>query len=298
MFRIREAVWLAPQVRRIVVEAPRVARRHLPGHFVIVRVREHGERIPLTIAKSDRNAGVITLVVQVVGATTEHLCSLQAGESIANVAGPLGKPTHIEQFGHAVLVGGGVGTAVIYPQAVGLKRAGNKVSSIIGGRSADYVIFEEDLAEVCDAVYPCTDNGSYGYHGFVTGKLQEMLGDLDCRIDAVLMAGPVPMMSAVAEVTRPYGVHTIASLNPIMVDGTGMCGGCRVSVGGEMKFACVDGPEFDAHQVDFKELADRLTTYREQETVAWERYRKQHQCASEGTCGLESMKNDAETSRA
>jgi ferredoxin--NADP+ reductase len=296
MFLIREAIWLAPRVRRIVVEAPRVARRHLPGHFVIVRVREHGERIPLTIAKSDSQEGVITLVVQVVGATTEHLCSLQSGETIANVVGPLGRPTHIERFGHAVLVGGGVGTAVIYPQAVGLKEAGNEVSSIIGGRSREYVILEEDLAEICDAVYPCTDDGSYGYRGFVTGKLKEMLDDPDGRIDAVLMAGPVPMMSAVADVTRPYGVHTIASLNPIMVDGTGMCGGCRVSVGGQMKFACVDGPEFDAHQVDFNELADRLTTYKEQEAVAWERYRQQHQCASDGACGLEALETEAESS--
>ena len=298
MFLIREAVWLAPQVRRIVVEAPRVARRHLPGHFVIVRVCEHGERIPLTIAKSDPETGLITLVVQVVGATTERLCALETGQSIANVVGPLGKPTHIEVFGHAVLVGGGVGTAVIYPQAVGLKRAGNRVSAIIGGRSKEYVIFEQELAEYCDKVYPCTDDGSYGYHGFVTGKLTEMLDDPECKIDAVLMAGPVPMMSAVSQVTRPYGVQTIASLNPIMVDGTGMCGGCRVSVGGQMKFACVDGPEFDAHQVDFKELADRLTTYKEQEAVARERYRKEHRCASDGACGLETLEIQAEASPA
>lgn len=271
MFVIREAEWLAPQVRRIVVEAPRVAKHHLPGHFVIVRVRDLGERIPLTVASSDAAAGTIMLVVQVVGATTEILCDLRAGESITDVVGPLGKPTEIENFGHALLVGGGVGTAVIYPQAEALKKAGNTVSAVIGGRSKEYVIFEKELGQHCDKVYPCTDDGSYGYNGFVTGKLQELLDDPDLRIGAVLMAGPVPMMRAVAKVTKPYGLKTIASLNPIMVDGTGMCGGCRVTVDGQMKFACVDGPDFDAHQVDFDELTDRLTAYKGQEKEAWDR---------------------------
>lgn len=278
MFRIYQAKWLAPKVRQIEVEAPRVAKRHQPGHFVIVRVRQQGERIPLTIAGSDVEAGTVTLVVQVVGATTEMLCALDAGESIANVVGPLGKPTGIEDFGHAVLVGGGVGTAVIYPQAEALKRAGNTVSAIIGGRSKEYLIFESELSRHCDAVYPCTDDGSYGYHGFVTGKLKELLEDKSLQIGGVLAAGPVPMMKAVAHVTRPFGVRTIVSLNPIMVDGTGMCGGCRVTVGGEMKFACVDGPEFDAHNVDFDELTDRLTTYREQEKIAWDRLHGSHKC--------------------
>ncbi len=270
MFKIEQSEWLAPKVRRLVVQAPRVARRHEPGHFVIVRVCDGGERIPLTIADSDAEAGTITLVVQVVGATTEKLCALEAGGAMENVVGPLGRPTEIEEFGHAILVGGGVGTAVIYPQAAALKKSGNKVTAIFGGRSKEYVIFEKELAVHCDAVHPCTDDGSYGYHGFVTGKLKELLescGD----IGAVLTAGPVPMMRAVAEVTRPFGVKTIASLNPIMVDGTGMCGGCRVTVGSDMKFACVDGPEFDAHAVDFGELTDRLTTYRDQEALAWNR---------------------------
>jgi ferredoxin--NADP+ reductase len=278
MFLIRSAEWLAPKVRHIEVEAPRVAKRHQPGHFVIVRVWEGGERIPLTIASSDAESGIITLVVQVVGATTEMLCDLETGESIGNVVGPLGKPTDIENFGHAVLVGGGVGTAVIYPQAEALKQCGNRVSAVIGGRSKEYVIFEQELTRHCDAVFPCTDDGSYGYSGFVTGKLQELLEDPDMAIGAVLMAGPVPMMKAVAGVTRPHGVKTIASLNPIMVDGTGMCGGCRVTVDGKMKFACVDGPEFDAHQVDFDELTDRLTTYREQEKISWERLHAEHEC--------------------
>ena len=287
MFRIRNAVWLAPQVRRIDVEAPRVAKHHRPGHFVIVRVRDHGERIPLTIADSGSESGVITLVVQVVGATTEMLCALETGESISNVVGPLGKPTEIENFGHAVLVGGGVGTAVIYPQAEALKNVGNKVSAVIGGRSKEFVIFEQELTAHCDQVYPCTDDGSYGYNGFVTGKLQELLEDQNEKVGAVLAAGPVPMMRAIAAVTKPFNVRTIVSLNPIMVDGTGMCGGCRVTINGEMKFACVDGPDFDAHTVDFDELSDRLTTYRNQEKIAWDRLHQAHQCKLEGAVQAE-----------
>jgi len=280
MFSIREAKWLAPQVRWFIVEAPRAAARHKPGHFVIVRVREGGERIPLTVADSDAKAGTITLVVQVIGATTERLCSLQTGDAILDVVGPLGKPTEIEKFGHVVLVGGGVGTAVIYPQAGALKDAGNKVSAIMGGRSKPLVIMEEELRAACDAVYPCTDDGSYGYHGFVTGKLQELIDDASDPVNAVLTAGPVPMMKNVAKVTEAKRILTIASLNPIMVDGTGMCGGCRVTVGGQQKFACVDGPEFNAHDVDFAELTDRLTAYREQEKRAWDRLGEdpEHKC--------------------
>lgn len=280
MFPILEAKWLAPQVRRMVVHAPRVAARHRPGHFVIVRVREEGERIPLTIADSDGRAGTIMLVVQVVGATTELLCELEPGQSILDVVGPLGRPTEIENFGHLVLVGGGVGTAVIYPQAGALKAAGNRVTAVIGGRSRPYVIMERELRAICDAVHPCTDDGSYGYHGFVTGKLGELMDDASDPVDAVLTAGPVPMMKNVAKVTRPRNIHTVASLNPVMVDGTGMCGGCRVTVGGKTLFACVDGPEFDAHQVDFDALTDRLTAYREQEQRAWHRLhaQKEHRC--------------------
>lgn len=291
MFPIHSAEWLAPKVRRLEVEAPRITKHHQPGHFVIVRVAEDGERIPLTIADSDPQRGIITLVVQVVGATTERLCALRAGESICNVVGPLGKPTEIESFGHAVLVGGGVGTAVIYPQAAALKRAGNRVTAVIGGRSKEYVIFEKELGEFCERVYPCTDDGSYGYHGFVTGKLEELLKDPDEKVGGVLTAGPVPMMKAVAKVTKPFNVRTIASLNPIMVDGTGMCGGCRVTVGGEMKFACVDGPEFDAHEVDFDELTDRLTMYRDQEKVAWQRLHHNEAAADgeETPCKLREM---------
>jgi NAD(P)H-flavin reductase len=276
MFAIREARWLAPNIRLVVLQAPRVAHHHRPGNFVIVRVVEEGERIPLTVADADPDSGTITLVVQVVGATTEQLTSLEAGQHVMDVVGPLGKATDIERYGHVVLVGGGCGTAVIYPQARALKRAGNRVSAVIGGRTKEYVILEEALRGVCDAVYPCTDDGSYGFHGFVTQKLMELTEDAAGSVDAVITAGPVPMMKAVAELTRPKKIHTIASLNPIMVDGTGMCGGCRVMIGGKMMFACVDGPEFDAHQVDFEELRDRLTAYRVQEKVAWDRLHEDH----------------------
>ncbi|HOA71903.1 MAG TPA: sulfide/dihydroorotate dehydrogenase-like FAD/NAD-binding protein [Phycisphaerae bacterium] len=273
MFLIEQARWLAPNVRWMVVRAPRIAARHQAGHFVILRVADRGERIPLTIADSDAAAGTITLVVQVVGATTHRLCSLEAGEHILDVAGPLGRPTEIEKFGHVVLVGGGVGTAVIHPQARAFRAAGNRVTAVIGGRSRPYVILETELARFCQAVHPCTDDGSYGFKGFVTQKLAELIADSSNPVNAVITAGPVPMMKAVADVTRPFGIHTVASLNPIMVDGTGMCGGCRVMVGGKMLFACVDGPEFDAHQVDFAELTGRLTAYREQERYLYERVR-------------------------
>jgi ferredoxin/flavodoxin---NADP+ reductase len=284
MFPIREVRWLAPGVRWLKVEAPRVASAHQPGHFVIVRAADRGERIPLTIADSDRSAGTITLVIQAIGASTQQLTALDAGEGIRDVAGPLGKPTEMGKFGHVVLVGGGVGTAVIFPQAGALKARGNRISAVMGGRSKSYVIMEQELRAICDAVYPCTDDGSYGYHGFVTGKLGELIANEADPVNAVITAGPVPMMRAVAEVTRPRGIHTIASLNPIMVDGTGMCGGCRVMVGGKMMFACVDGPEFDAHQVNFGELSDRLTAYRDQEKAARERLnarQESHECKLE-----------------
>jgi len=228
----------------------------------------------LTVAHADRDRKTVTLIVQAVGATTRQMAALDVGEALSDVVGPLGKTTVIHKCGHAVIVGGGVGTAVIYPQAGALKALGNRVSAIIGGRSKPYVILEKELSEICDAVYPCTDDGSYGFHGFVTERLKKLIAETDVKIGEVICAGPVPMMRALAELTRPLGIHTIASLNPIMVDGTGMCGGCRVQIDGKMLFACVDGPEFDAHQVDFRELSDRLTAYREQEKRASER----HEC--------------------
>jgi ferredoxin/flavodoxin---NADP+ reductase len=270
-YSILESLWLCANIRRLRIGAPHVTRNCKPGQFVIVRPTTDGERIPLTIAQSDPKAQTIVLIVQVVGATTQALCALEAGQCIPDVAGPLGHPTDIRNVGHAVLVGGGVGTAVIYPQAAALKQAGNYVSAIIGGRSRPMVILEPELAEICDHVFACTDDGSYGFHGLVTDRLRALIESTTIPVGMVLCAGPVPMMRAVAEVTRPLKIPTIASLNPIMVDGTGMCGGCRVRCGGQVKFACVDGPEFDAHAVDFKELGDRLGAYREQEKLAMER---------------------------
>ena len=260
------AEWLAPEVRKLVLEAPDVVRHAKPGQFVIVRATGKSERIPLTIANADPKAGLLTLIVQAVGVSTRELCALAA------VAGPLGRPTEIVQAGHAVLVGGGVGTAVVYPQAAALKAIGNRVTAIIGGRSRPYVILEKELAAHCDEVLPCTDDGSHGFKGFVTDRLKQLIEQTASPVGLVIAAGPVPMMRAVAEVTRPFGIHTLVSLNPVMVDGTGMCGGCRVQVGGAMQFACVDGPEFDAHQVDFAELADRQKTYRAHERAATERH--------------------------
>ncbi len=250
---------LSPNVTRLDVLAPRIAEIRQAGQFVIVRQGPGSERIPLTIADADPARGSITLVIQAVGKSTRELAALQPGEAIQDIAGPLGRATELIETGHAVCVGGGVGTAVVHPIAQSLNRVGVPVTSIIGGRSKEWVIFEQELRAL-GAVVVCTDDGSYGRHGFVTDALKDVLEA--GGVSAVYAVGPVPMMRAVANLTRPYGVHTIVSLNPIMIDGTGMCGGCRVSVGGEMKFACVDGPEFDGHQVDFAELADRLGTYR------------------------------------
>jgi len=262
--------WLAPKVARLRVHAPHVVVNAEPGQFVIVRPTSQSERIPLTIADSDPLGGMITLIVQVVGATTRQLCQLEPGQPIADVAGPLGKPSHLNMSGHTVLVGGGVGTAVIYPQAKLLAESGAVVSAIIGGRSKPQVILEHELRTWCKDVYPCTDDGSYGFHGFVTDRLRLLIEQAELAVNQILCAGPVPMMRAVANLTRPLNIPTIASLNPIMVDGTGMCGGCRVSVDGKSRFACVDGPEFDAHRTDFDQLLARLTSYRQQERIAME----------------------------
>jgi ferredoxin--NADP+ reductase len=253
---------LAPGVHRLEVCSPRIAEIREPGQFVIVRRAEGAERIPLTIADADPSAGTITLVVQAVGKSTTDLVALRPGEAIRDVAGPLGRPTELVT-GRAVCVGGGVGTAVLLPIAQGLRRIGSTVTSILGGRSAAYVILEPELRALGE-VLVCTDDGSRGRHGLVTDALVDVLAG-DAEVDAVYAVGPVPMMRAVTDLTHEHGVHTIVSLNPIMVDGTGMCGGCRVRIGGQVRFACVDGPEFDGHLVDFDELADRLTTYRAHE---------------------------------
>jgi ferredoxin--NADP+ reductase len=261
MFKIQHAEFLAPGIKRFVIEAPRIARKQKPGQFVILRLYEHGERIPLTIEKSDPERGTINLCVQSLGKTTNLLNALETGDSVLDVVGPLGKPSEIEKFGTVVVMGGGVGTAMAYPTAAALKRAGNRVISIVGARSKELVILEREMREVSDAVMITTDDGTYADKGFVTDKLRQLIEN-GTRIDLVLAVGPIPMMRAVAEMTRKENIRTIVSLNPIMIDGTGMCGGCRVLVDGKSQFACVDGPEFDAHQVNFAVLVQRNAMYR------------------------------------
>ncbi len=277
MYEIIEKKALGPDVTQYEVRAPRIAKSRKCGQFVIVRAFGHSERIPLTIADVDAGRGTITLIVQTVGKSTLEMRRLEKGQGFADVAGPLGLPSHIEKYGTAVVIGGGLGTAVVYPQAVALKRIGNEVISIIGARTKELLILEELLGSVSDRQIVTTDDGSAGMKGFVTDALKMLVGERERSVGAVYCAGPVIMMKAVAEVTKPLNIRTIVSLNPVMVDGTGMCGGCRVTVGGERKFACVDGPEFDGHDVDFDELMDRLTTYRDHEQKTLERY-KEHKC--------------------
>ena len=277
MHPILEKTVLSPTVARFVVAAPRIAEVRQPGQFVIVRRGTGAERIPLTIADANPGTGTITLVIQAIGKTTSDLCELEVGDAITDIAGPLGKATELIETGHAVCVGGGVGTAVVHPIAQGLHERGVRVTSVIGGRSREWVIFEDELRRWGEVV-ACTDDGSYGRAGFVTEALRDVLDA--GGIDAVYAVGPVPMMKAVSALTLPYGVTTTVSLNAIMVDGTGMCGGCRVTVGGETHYACVDGPEFDGHKVDFGMLADRLSTYRSFEQEAF---------AKRGPCMLNAL---------
>lgn len=271
MYPIRAARFLAQDIKLLEIEAPRIAAKREAGQFVIVRVHEHGERIPLTIADSNAVSGTITLIVQGVGKTTKLINMLAAGDALLDVVGPLGKPSDIRKFGIVVVIGGGVGTAIAFPTAVALKQAGNRVLSIVGARTKELLILEPEMRATSDELFLMTDDGSYGEHGFVTDKLKQLIAG-GPSIDHVLAIGPIPMMQAVAEVTRPHAIPTIVSLNPIMVDGTGMCGGCRVLVGGESRFACVDGPEFDAHTVDFRVLAQRNQLYRPHEQASLQRF--------------------------
>jgi ferredoxin/flavodoxin---NADP+ reductase len=274
MFNIQHAEFLAPGIKRFVIEAPRIARKQKPGQFVILRLYEQGERIPITIEHSDPERGTIRIVVQSAGKTTNLLNSLNSGDSILDVVGPLGKPSEIEKFGTVVVMGGGVGTAMTYPTAAALKRAGNRVISIVGARNKELVILERELREVSDALMITTDDGSYADKGFVTDKLRQLIEN-GTRIDLVLAIGPIPMMRAVAEMTRKERIRTIVSLNPIMIDGTGMCGGCRVLIDGKSEFACVDGPEFDAHRVDFAVLVQRNSMYRTAEQKSMEEFQRE-----------------------
>ncbi len=270
MFTIRKKQLLSPGVYRYEVDAPRVAEKTQPGQFVILRTHEEGERIPLTVADFDREKGVLTLIFQVVGASTELLAQMKEGDAILDLVGPLGQKSHIASgLGTVVGIGGGIGVAPVYPITRGMKEAGNRVISIIGAKSQDILIMEKEMRAASDETLVTTDDGSYGIKGFVTTALKELLTRGE-RIDLVYAIGPVVMMKSVADVTRPLGIKTIVSLNPVMVDGTGMCGGCRVQVGGETKFACVDGPEFDGAIVDFAGLQARQGMYREMEARARE----------------------------
>jgi len=280
VFNILHAAFLAPGIKRFVIEAPRIARRHQAGQFVIIRIYEEGERIPLTIENSDPARGTISIVVQSVGKTTRLLNSLRTGDKILDVVGPLGKPSEIAKFGTVVVIGGGVGTAEAYPTAKALKQAGNRVISIVGARNRELIILEAEMRAVSDQLFITTDDGTYGEKGFVSDKLRQLI-DNGTPMDLVLAIGPIPMMRAVADVTREPRIRTLASLNPIMIDGTGMCGGCRVLVGNESKFACVDGPEFDAHEVNFDVLMQRNSMYRSEEKLAMEQFENEREALLE-----------------
>jgi ferredoxin--NADP+ reductase len=264
MYRIIEARPVAQNIKQFVIEAPRIARKQRPGQFVILRLHENGERIPLTIKASDPLAGTVTIVVQGVGKTTSLLNCLEAGDFILDIVGPLGRPSEIERYGTVLILAGSVGTAMALPTARALRQAGNHVIFVEGARSREFVVFEDEVRDASDEHFIMTDDGSSGEKGLVTARLNELLA-AGHRPDFVLAVGPVPMMRAVSQITCPLGIKTIVSLNAIMVDGTGMCGGCRVLLGDKSKFACVDGPEFDASLVNFEVLMQRNAMYRNKE---------------------------------
>lgn len=274
MFKIQSKEKLAHQIFRMKIAAPEIARKAKAGQFLILRVDDCGERIPLTFCDIHADEGAVTIIFMVVGATTQKLSEMEPGQSLADVAGPLGKPTEIEDYGKVVCIGGGIGAAVMYPAARALAEAGNDVTCILGARSDDLLILEDELKAICgdEKLIITTDDGSKGIKGVVTMPLEEMLKAGNA--DLVIAIGPAIMMKFVCKTTEPYGVKTIVSLNPIMVDGTGMCGACRVSVGGETKFGCVDGPDFDGHQVDFELLMARQRQYLDQERIAMDHYRE------------------------
>ncbi len=271
MYRIVEAKRLTPEAVFLRVEAPRIARRRQAGQFVVLRVDEQGERIPLTIVGSDPEAGTITLVVQEVGTSTRKLGRLKAGEAILDLTGPLGHPTEVKKWGRVACLAGGIGTAEVLPVVEAVRAAGNTTLAIVGARTRELLILEEEMRAAADGLYITTDDGSYGRHGVVTDVLLDLIND-GAVPDRVYAIGPVPMMKAVADLTRPYNIPTVVSLNALMVDGTGMCGCCRVTVGGETRFTCVEGPDFDAHQVDFAELVQRQKIYLGQEKSSLEKF--------------------------
>ncbi len=262
MYEILKKTVLNPTVTRMEISAPLVAKKAEPGQFIILRVDEGGERIPLTVADFDRAKGTVTIIYQIVGATTMALNQLKEGDCLHDFVGPLGTPSHTEGLKKVAVIGGGVGCAIAYPVAKKLHEQGAVVHSIVGFRNKDLVILEEEFSAVSDKMVMMTDDGSYGTKGLVTNALKELL-DAGEQYDEVIAIGPLIMMKFVAKLTKEYGVKTVVSMNPIMIDGTGMCGGCRLSVGGQVKFACVDGPDFDGHEVDFDEAMERATMYKE-----------------------------------
>lgn len=288
MYKIVKKERLNDNVTRMSIEAPLVANKGKAGQFIIFRVDEFGERVPLTIAGTDKEAGTVDIIFQTVGKATRMLQDKKEGEEILDFVGPLGKPSELAGHKRACVVGGGVGTAIAYPSAVELHEQGAEVDVIVGFRNKDIVILEDDFKAVSDNLYMMTDDGSYGEHGFVTKKLEDLL-EAGETYDVVVAIGPVPMMKAVVDLTRPKGIHTLVSLNPIMVDGTGMCGGCRVSIAGETKFACVDGPEFDGFDVDFDDLTRRNRAYLDEEKE------KDHACRMQMAADLAKAAEAAET---
>jgi ferredoxin--NADP+ reductase len=271
MFEILKNTHLAPQVFQYLLHAPDIAKKAFPGQFIIIRLDETGERIPITISDSDPIQGTLTIFVQAVGKTSIEMSLMHAGDFILDVVGPLGNPTQVDLFGTVVLIGGGFGIAAIHPITRALTQARNKTIAILGARTQELVILEKELVNAATTVHVVTDDGSYGAKGRVTDTLKILIEQKE-PIDRIIAIGPLIMMKSVADLTRPYKIPTLVSMNPIMIDGTGMCGACRVTVGGEMKFACVDGPEFDGHAVDFEGLLNRLKTYIPEEAEAKEKY--------------------------
>lgn len=277
MPRVVDNVQIGPQNWKMRVEVPKLVKKAKAGQFVIIRVNEQGERIPMSIGGLDRENNFLTIIYQVVGKTSALMTTVPAGGEILDCVGPLGVATHVDNWGSAILVGGGIGIAPIYPIAQEWKNAGNKLITIIGARSKEILFYEEEHKAVADELHICTDDGSYGHHGFVSDVLKNVL-DSGEKVGMIMAIGPVPMMRVVANLTKPYNVPTWVSLNPLMVDGTGMCGGCRVAVGDTTKFACVDGPDFDGHLVDFDLLTKRLSAYKEQEKDAFHRFLESPGC--------------------
>jgi len=277
---ILENSLIAPKINRYRIYSPKIAKAHRAGQFVIIRIAENGERIPLTIADADSDKGELTLIVQEVGKTTAKLALTNEGNSLQDIVGPLGRPTHIENFGNVLIIGGGIGTAPCHPIAKAMKKAGNHVVTILGARTKDLIIMEDEMRKTSDEVIICTDDGSYGEKGLVTDMIKNHIEN-NGKPDMAVAIGPVIMMKFVVKTLKPYEVPVVVSLNSIMIDGTGMCGCCRVEIGGKTKFVCVDGPEFDGYAVNFELLMTRLTSYKKQEQLSHERFIKSHKCRAE-----------------